>query len=207
MHRLKKYLHVVVAIALALAACISVYFFTSSYTPTVKVVETTSKLTPGRVINSSHITTNLYAPADVPKDAITNEKDVLGKTVVVTALEKQVLRKEHITSKQGSLQTLLASVAPGRVAVDLPSEAGQGLNGLEIGDKVNVYGEIGTVDENGQGYSKIDQVALHATILNVPKDDRGAIIIALTPEEEKKVADVLTRGKRVTLFLQQEGDM
>jgi hypothetical protein len=90
-------------------------------------------------------------------------------------------------------------MAPGREAVDLPAETSNGLKGVAVGDRVNVYTEYAVA--NGQeAASVVDCAAREAVILKVPpagggSDDslasaavKRSYIIAITPEEEKKVA-------------------
>ena len=56
----------------------------------------------------------------------------------------------------------------------------------------------------------IEKVAADATVLFAPTNQEmrpeksGSIIIACDPAEEQKIAQVLTGGKKVTLFLQQD---
>lgn len=167
----------------------------------------------GTVISPAYVGTKLVAKSVLPPDPITKPEDVIGKTLTVTVLNDEILRKEHIIAGKGSLNARLAAVAPGHVAVDLPQESAQGLKGLEIGDKVNVYGEVGVAGPDGKGATAVQRVASNAIILYAPSTSKSdikevkneAIIIACTPQEEQKIAEVLTKGKKVTLFLLQGG--
>lgn len=196
---------------LAVGGAAAGWFFIQSQTPTERVVVTQGKLPVGTVINPQHVTTKLVAKAMLPQGAVTKPEDATGKTLVMPVLGGDILRQEHIVAGQGSLNARLISVAPGRVAVDLPQEAAAGLRGLDMGDKVNLYGEIGVVSDDGSSATAVEMVAKDAIILYAPNVDNkrsgvDALIVGVLPEEEKRIADVLTRGKRVTVFLQQGGE-
>lgn len=210
MKKLKKYLHIVLAVALATGGGLSAWYFINSNTPTEKVVVTQGKLPSGTILNSSNISTKLVSKSAIPPGAITNPDEVMGKTLNIPVLGNEILQKDHVTAGKGSLAARLATVAPGKVAVDLPQETAQGLKGLEVGDRVNVYGEVGVSTGEGKAATMVDKVAANAIVLYVPNnqemqpDKTGAIIIACDPSEEQRIAQVLTGGKKVTLFLQQE---
>jgi len=207
--KLKKYLHIVLAVALAAGGGLSAWYFINSNTPTEKVVITSGKLSSGTIINSSHISTKLVSKSALPPGAITNPDEVIGKTLNIPVLGSEILQKDHVAEGKGSLAARLATVAPGKVAVDLPQETAQGLKGLEVGDKVNVYGEVGVPTGDGKAATMVEKVASNATVLFAPinqdmrPDKSGAIIIACDPAEEQKIAQVLTGGKKISLFLQQ----
>jgi Flp pilus assembly protein CpaB len=206
--KLKKYLHILLAIMLAAGAAVAGLSFINANTPTVKVVASTTKIPVGTVINSNHVKTKLVAKSSLPPNTVTKPEEVIGKTTTMTLLNGDILRKEHVIAGKGSLNAKLVTQAPGRVAVDLPKESAQGLIGLETGDRVNIYGETSIIGPDGKAGSQVQKVAGGAMILYAPpadikKDNRStSIIIACLPEEEANIADVLTRGKRVTLFLQ-----
>ncbi|WP_238442452.1 SAF domain-containing protein [Desulfofalx alkaliphila] len=207
---LKKYLHIILAIALAVGGATAAWYFIQSQTPTERVVVTKGKYQAGTVLTQHHIGTKLVGKAMLPDGAITSPEDVIGRTLTMSVLDDEVVRADHLIAGQGNLSARLVTVAPGRVAVDLPQDAAAGLRGIEVGDRVNIYGEIGIVTGDGQDATIVDKVAENAIILYAPNPNDmasgvAAIIIACEPEEEKIIADVLTRGKRVTLFLQQEG--
>lgn len=216
MGKLKKYLHIILALILAAGGGMAGWWFINSNTPTEKVVVTQGNLAVGTVISPSHVTTKLVAKSVMPPNTITKPEEVVGKTLTMSVLGDEILRKEHIITGKGSLNARLATIAPGRVAVDLPPESAQGLKGLEIGDIVNIYGEVGIAGPDGKGATAVEKVATGSIILYAPRTDKTdsiksskneAIIIACDPNEEQKIADVLTRGKKVSVFLQQtKGD-
>jgi len=208
--KLKKYLHIVLAVALATGGGMSAWYFINSNTPTEKVVVTKGKLPSGTIINDSNISTKLVSKSALPPGAITRPEDVLGKTLNIPVLGNEILQKDHVTAGKGSLAARLATVAPGKVAVDLPQETAQGLKGLEVGDKVNVYGEVGVPTGDGKAATKTDKIADNAVVLFAPTnqqdmrpDKSGSIIIACDPSEEPKIAQALESGKKIALFLQQ----
>ena len=200
---MKKYLHVILAVVLAVAAGLIVSMFISNNTPSVNVVVSTTRLSAGTVLQSNYVTTRMVAKSLLPGDAITDVNAVTGMVLNYPVLEGDVLREEHVTAGRGSLMARLMNTAPGKVAVDLPAETAQGLTGLSVGDEVNVYGEA-VVMYNGEYGTSIEKVADRAQIIYAPgSTGNGAIIIACTPEEEKSLAYVLSSSKKVTLFLLQ----
>ncbi|WP_031516989.1 Flp pilus assembly protein CpaB [Desulfofalx alkaliphila] len=209
MRKIKKILHILIALVLAAGAGFSVWYFLNINNPTVKVVVTRDKLPIGTVVSPNDVTTKLVAKSVMPPNAISDVNDVVGKTVVATVFRDEVLRKEHVATNKGSLQAILETIAPNRVAVDLPPDAARGLKGLSVGDKVNIYGEVAFIASDGNAATQISKVATNAIVLYSPdrsKNNNEAIIIACTPEEEKQIANVLTMGKNVTVFLQQSSD-
>ncbi len=210
MRGIKKYLHILLALLLAAGGGGAAYTYIQANTPSVNVVKINAKIPPGTVITGQHIHTQRVAKAILPPDAVTRPEEALGKTLTMTVLGEDILRKEHIVAGKGSLVARLSTVAPGKVAVDLPQEAAQGLIGLEIGDKVNVYGEVALATADGKAATTVDKVAVNATILSAPLGEEKmgqnqAIILACDPQEEQQIARVLAGGKKVTLFLQQGG--
>lgn len=210
MKLLKKYTHILLALLLAVGGGWAGYAYIQSNTPSTNIIKINSKLPPGTVITSQHIHTEMVAKSVLPPNAITKPEDAIGKTLTMTVLGEDILRKEHVVAGKGSLVARLATVAPGKVAVDLPQEAAQGLKGLEIGDKVNAYGEIAIATADGKAATTVDKVAVNAIVLYAPLGEEKmgkseAIIIACNPQEEKAIAQVLTGGKKISLFLQQGG--
>ncbi|MFZ5651784.1 MAG: RcpC/CpaB family pilus assembly protein, partial [Bacillota bacterium] len=141
-----------------------------------------------------------------------------GKTVVSgTVFEGEVIRRGHTAEDTGSLKAVLNSVAPGREAVDLPVETAPGLKGVAVGDRVNVFTEI-AVQVGKEAATIVDCVAREAVILATPANsvsdksnslastmDKGSYIIAVTPEESKKVAEGKVRGKKFSFSFLPKG--
>ena len=201
---MRKYLHVVIAVLLAAASGVLVWLFVNLNTPSVNVVVTTARLPVGAVLNESYFTTRLVAKAILPADAITNPAEVTGKMLSHAVLADEILRREHVAVGGGSLVARLITAAPGKVAVDLPPEAAQGLSGLVMGDLVNVYGEVAVEFSGGQVGSMVQKVAERAVVVAAPPvgaREKTAIVLACEPEEELQLAQVLSNNKKVTLFL------
>ncbi|MHB8156833.1 MAG: SAF domain-containing protein [Desulfocucumaceae bacterium] len=208
MSRIKKISHILFAILLASAAGVVVWYYIGINTPSAKVVVASSKLPVGTVIGNKSIAEKEYPLMAVPPDAIQSAQEVVGKTVVSgMVFAGDVLRKGHVTSDTGSLKAVLNSLAPGKEAIDLPADSAAGLRGVTAGDLVNVFTEI-TVAKD---VTSVECVAAGAVILKVPstssdKDNslssaaaKGAYVIAVTPEEAKKVAEGNVRGKKFSL--------
>ncbi|OPX89550.1 MAG: hypothetical protein A4E53_01473 [Pelotomaculum sp. PtaB.Bin104] len=102
-------------------------------------------------------------------------------------------------------------MAPGRVAVDLPADTAPGLTGVAIGDRVDLYSEMAVVDQTGKSVaSSVGPVAKGAVLIGTPNNnndkqtgpvEKGAYIVAVSPDEQKNVADSAVRGKKFTVFL------
>jgi len=214
MSRLKKISHILAALLLALAAGSLVWYYVRLNTPGVRVVVASERLAIGTVLGPKQVALNDYPPVAVPEEAETSLQSVMGKTVVSgTVFPGEVIRRGHITADTGSLKAALNILAPGREAVDLPAETSTGLRGIAVGDRVNVFTEI-TI---GKDTTAVDCVAREAVVVRVPlpapgKDtslaapaSRGAYVIAVTPEEARKVAEGTVRGKKFSISLLPAG--
>ena len=210
----KKISHILAALFLALAAGGLVWYYVRLNTPGVRVVVASERLAMGTVLGPKQVALKDYPPVAVPEEAETSLQSVLGKTVVSgTVFPGEVIRKGHITADTGSLKAALNILAPGREAVDLPAETSTGLRGIAVGDRVNVFTEI-TI---GKDTTAVDCVAREAVVVRVPlpapgRDSslaapasRGAYVIAVTPEEARKVAEGTVRGKRFSISLLPAG--
>ncbi|MCL6476985.1 MAG: hypothetical protein K6T65_01075 [Peptococcaceae bacterium] len=210
MSKIKKISHILIALLLATAAGGIVWYYVRINTPSVKVVVASEKLPIGAVLGSNNVTLRDYPVSVVPKDAETSLQNVTGKTVVSgTVFPGEVIRKGHIAADTGSLKAVLNSLAPGREAIDLPAETSVGMKGVSTGDKINVYTEI-TI---GKDTTAVECVAKEAVVLKVPPAvsgsnnsltataSKGAYIIAVTPDEAKKVAEGIVRGKKFSITL------
>lgn len=207
MSKIKKILHILIAILLASAAGGVVWYYTMINTPSSKVVLAAGKLPVGTVISTRDINEKEYPLTAIPPDAVQSAQDVVGKTVVSgTLFSGDVLRKEHIASDTGSLKAVLNSLAPGRVAIDLPEDTATGLKGVTAGDLVNVYTEVTVAKDT----TSVECVAAGAVILRTPSassgdnslsgpTSKGAYIIAITSEEAPKVSDGKVRGKKFSI--------
>ncbi|MCL5057162.1 MAG: hypothetical protein M1130_04025 [Actinobacteria bacterium] len=97
--------------------------------------------------------------------------------------------------------------------MDLPAETSTGLRGIAVGDRVNVFTEVVI----GKDATAIDCVAREAVVVRIPlpapgKDSslaapasRGAYVIAVTPEEVRRVAEGTVRGKKFSISLLPAG--
>ncbi|MHB8156818.1 MAG: SAF domain-containing protein [Desulfocucumaceae bacterium] len=207
MSLLKKIAHILIALILASIAGGIVWYYVKINTPSEKVVVSANKLPVGTVIGAQDVIIKEYPLSVVPKKAIGSVQDVIGKTVVSgMVFPGEVILKEHIASDVGSLKAVLSSLAPGREAIDLPSETAVGLKGVTAGDLVNVFSELAV----GKDITTVECVAREAVIINAPStSDRDnslaasapkeSFIIAVTPEEARKVAEGYVRGKRFSL--------
>ena len=213
MSSLKKISHILIAVLLASMAGGMVWYYVKINTPSEKVVIAAVKLPIGAVIAPEHVVLKDYPALVLPEDAEKSLLNVVGKTVVSgTIFQGEVMRRGHTASDLGSLKAVLNSVAPGREAMDLPAETASGLRGVAVGDRVNVFSEI-AVQVGKDAASMVDCVAKEAVIVRVPpassgKDNslaaaavKGAYIIAVTPEEAKKVSEGIVRGKKFSISL------
>jgi len=210
---LKKISHILIAVLLASMAGGMVWYYVKINTPGEKVVVAAVKLPIGAVIAPEHVVLKDYPASVLPEDAEKSLQNVVGKTVVSgTIFQGEVMRGGHTASDLGSLKAVLNSVAPGREAMDLPAETASGLRGVAVGDRVNVFSEI-AVQVGKDAASMVDCVAKEAVIVRVPpasagKDNslaaaavKGAYVIAVTPEEAKKVSEGIVRGKKFSISL------
>lgn len=208
---LKKYAHILLALILAAGACGLVWYTININAPSVPVITASQKLPVGTVIGPEHIRVKKYPEVAVPKDAVLKKADVLGKTVYEgPILADSVIRRSHLKAGVGSLAAELNALAPGKQAIDLPPGTATGLQGVTVGDKVDIYGEVEFI-HNNQVASKIDRVAREAIILKVPEQNgeklggpasiEGAYVVAVDPEEAAKIASGIVRGKKFSISL------
>lgn len=218
MSRIKKITHVVVAVVLAAAAGGLAWYYVKINTPGVNVVVAAETISIGTAIEPRHIVLKDYPQSVVPEDAEKSVQNVAGKTVISgTVFKGEVIRRGHTAVDRGSLKSLLGSMAPGREAIDLPAETSPGLKGIGVGERVNVYTEL-AVRQGKEPVTVVDCAATGAVILKVPpappgKDGiaaptacKGCYVIAVTPEEAKKVSEGIVRGKKFSLSLLPPGE-
>lgn len=218
MSRIKKYTHVLVAIMLASVAGGMVWYYVKMTVPGVRVVVAAERMAVGTVIDSRQVAVKDYPRSVAPGDALTSLQSVVGKTVISgTIFPGEVIRGGHITADTGSLKAVLTSVAPGREAVDLPAETAPGMKGIAVGDRVNVFTEV-VVQQGREPVTMVDYAAREAYVIRIPPAAatggaiagaspalKGAYVIAVTPEEARKVADGIVRGKKFSLTLLPAG--
>ncbi len=219
MSKIKNISHILAAILLASVAGGIVWYCVKINPPSVKVVAAAEKLPIGTVLGPNNVVLRDYPQSVAPKDAETSIQNVTGKTVVSgTVFPGEAIRKGHIAADTGSLKAVLNSLAPGREAIDLPAETSAGMRGVTAGDRVNVFTEI-AVQHGKEAVTVVDCVAREAVVVKVPpaaagKENslaaaapaaKGAYVIAVTPEEAKKVAEGIVRGKRFSLSLLPAG--
>ena len=218
MSKIKNISHILLALLLASAAGGIVWYYVKINTPSVKVVVALDKLSVGTVLGTQNVSLKDYPMTVVPREAETSLQNVLGKTVISgTVFPGEVIRKGHVASDTGSMKAVLNSMAPGREAMDLPAETAAGMKGMSVGDRVNVFTEL-TVQQGKEPVTMVDYAAKEAIVLSVPASAsggntlagtspaaKGAYVIAVTPEEAKKVADGIVRGKKFSLSLLQAG--
>lgn len=218
MSKIKNISHILLALLLASAAGGIVWYYVKVNTPSIKVVVALDKLSLGTVLGSQNVSLKEYPVAVVPREAETSLQNVLGKTIISgTVFPGEVIRKGHVASDTGSLKAVLNTMAPGREAMDLPAETASGMKGISVGDRVNVFTEL-TVQQGKEPVTMVDCAAKEAVVLSVPAAAsggntlagslpaaKGAYVIAVTPEEAKKVADGTVRGKKFSLSLLPAG--
>lgn len=218
MSRIKRISHILAAMLLASAAGGIVWYYVKTNTPSVKVVVALEKIGIGTVLNSRHVGVKEYPQSVAPRDAETSLQNVLGKAVISgTVFPGEVIRKGHLAADTGSLKAVMISVAPGREAIDLPAETAAGLKGIAVGDRVNVFTEL-VVQQGKDPVTMVDCAAKEAVVVKIPAATAGgnvlngaalavkdSYVIAVTPEEAKKVADGIVRGKRFSLSLLPAG--
>lgn len=210
--KLKRYLHILTAAVLACAAGLGLYYYAHINTPTQKVIVAATGLPAGTTVTPDMVKYDLYPKAKLPDDVITKPEDVIGKTVTVSVLENSVVRKANLTAGKGGLAVRLATLAPGRVATDLPLEAAPGLSSMNIGDHLDIYSEVVVADPAGKTAGNMTvPVAQDAILIGTPNnsndkktpgpDEKGTYIVAVKPEEKKNFAESSVHGKKYKVFL------
>ncbi len=199
MEVIKKNFAIIVAIVLAIVASLSIYFTIQAMSPTVAVVVANQNLKVGAIITKDSLTTKNYSANNIPPTAFTSKQDVIGKTIINgPVVAGDAIRSEHL-SLEGSLMATLKTYADeGWTAVELPAGAGAGLKGLKKGDRVDIYGEIGTA----QG-TVVSEIVKSAVVLSVPDAESNSpqYIVAVPANYANSIAEVMVRQKPITITL------
>lgn len=199
MEVIKKNFAIIVAIVLAIVASLSIYFTIQAMSPTVAVVVANQNLRVGAIITKDSLTTKNYSANNIPPTAFTSKQDVIGKTIINgPVVAGDAIRSEHL-SLEGSLMATLKTYADeGWTAVELPAGAGAGLKGLKKGDRVDIYGEIGTA----QG-TVVSEIVKSAVVLSVPdaESNNPQYIVAVPANYANSIAEVMVRQKPITITL------
>lgn len=210
---LKKNAAFLVSLVFAVAAAALIYASVQTTQPTVPVLVAARTLSVGETVSEKDVEVKRLPAQAVPPSALRSPRDAAGRTVTGgPVLAGDVLRAEHL-SGEGSLAAALATFAPpGRVAVELPQDAGRGMLGIRRGDVVDVYAEV-PAGPNGQG-TVVDVVARGAVVLATPWSQVGrpaqgsqggseskSFVVAVRPEEAPALASLLVRGKKAAVVL------
>lgn len=210
--KLKSGSHIFIATILALVAGLLIYYYSHINTPTKKVIVAATRLSIGTTVTPDMVQYDTRPIAKLADDAITKPEDVIGKTVSFGVLENEVIRKANLTAGKGGLAVRLTTLAPGRVATDLPLEAAPGLSGMNIGDHLDIYSEVVVADPAGKtGANMTVAVAQDAILIGTPsisndkqqpgQSEKGTYIVAVKPEEKKNFAESSVHGKKYKVFL------
>lgn len=199
MEILKKNLGLVIAVALALIASLSIYFTIKAMAPTVPVVVANQNLGVGTVVTKDVLTYKNHPTNSIPPTAFTSIQDVVGKTITNgPVVAGDVIRKEHL-SLDGSLMAALKTFAPeGWTAMELPAGAGAGLKGLKKGDRVDIFGEVNV----SQG-TIVAEITKGAVILSTPdaENNNSQYIVAVPANYANSIAEIMVRQKPITITL------
>jgi len=196
---LKNNITLLVALLLAVLAGSMVYITLSRQSPSVPVVVAAKNLPIGTVIEKDDITVKMLPPVAVPDSSYRSADKVIGMTVTAGPIVRgDIVRAPHL-AVYGSLHSTLQTLAPaGWVAVELPEEAGKGMTGIHRGDKVNICTEV----PFGEG-TVVDRLVEGAIVISVPDAEKNTanFIVAVPPEYEVPVAELIVRNKPVTITL------
>lgn len=189
----KKNLMYAIPFVIAAIAAAIIFFSIKSMSPTASVIIANQNLRVGTVITKEHLTTIPLPPKAVPMTAYTSASGVIGKTLINGPIVRgDMVRSEHL-SLEGSLMAALKSYAPeGWTALELPEGVGFGLIGVRKGDSVNIYGETP---------AGVGEIVKGAIVLSVPEGDYAQYIIAVPDNYSPVIAEVMVRGKPVTVSL------
>lgn len=195
---LKKNSTLILTIILAVAAAVIIYFSVKAMSPTTPVIVANQNLGVGTVISKEHLTTRNFPANNIPSSAFSFSQDVIGKAIINgPVVQGDMIRSEHL-SMDGSLMSALKTYAPeGWTAIALPGDS-YGMRGIKKGDKVNVYGEVGTT----QGII-VSELVKDAVVLSVSSSEKNntPYIIAVPDNYAAIVAEVIVRNKPITISL------
>mgnify|MGYP000972426805 CR=1 FL=1 len=196
MEILKKNSTIILTVVLAIAAAVIIYFSVKAMSPTTPVVVANQNLNVGTTISKEHLTTRNFPANNIPSTAFSFTQDLVGKTIVNgPVVQGDMIRSEHL-SLDGSLMAVLKTYAPeGWTAIALP---GGEIRGLKKGDRINIYGEVGTA----QGII-VSELVKNAIVLSIPNAEKNTsqYIIAVPDNYAPVVAEITVRGKPIAVTL------
>jgi SAF domain. len=138
-----------------------------SYAETQTVVRTTKEVAPYTAIKEGDVETVELPLAAIPKDALTDIREVLGKYVVTKLPPQTIVTKSMLATREGAglAVPLTEKFPPDWRAVALKAT----LLDVHVGDRVDVVG----VRKKQQGDAEVVVVARGAEVLDVAKKEDG----------------------------------
>jgi len=195
-------LFLVLAVALALAAAFSAVRVIRSFNETTQVVVAARDIAPYTAVVKDDIKVVDYPSAAVPPDAVRDPKAIVGKFLKSPVLVGEPVRMARIADTQADKSLMSARVSElGRAdvrAFALPWDPQAAVGGdITEGDRVDVVASVKIDSGTGSiGVGKI--VARNVLVLKVFKpsgNDKGSLVVALTPPQIEDIAFALTSGQ------------
>lgn len=186
----------------AAAAAILAVRIVQGFNETTPVVVAARDLAPFQVITKDDIKVQEIPTVSVPDDAVKRPEDVVGKYTRDAIYAGETIRQKRLAEARGDRGLLSAQITelqdPTIRAFALPYEPVTAVGGeVKPGDRVDIIASV-KIDAGGGmtvGVGKI--VAANVPVLKVTQgsDGKGAIIVALKPEQIEDIAFALTSGQ------------
>ncbi|MCL6449669.1 MAG: Flp pilus assembly protein CpaB [Acetobacteraceae bacterium] len=207
--------HLVVAVVAALVTAALVYFYLAAADARAEVliarqdIPARVRLQPGMFLRVS------YPAAAVHPDALTLEREVVGKYLVTPVLRGEQVLRRKLAGGPADL-SLAASLGPGERAVLVPVTPETGLGGVVLpGDRVDL---VFVADERRFGASAARVLMRSLAVLDVRDeggraasgDGRGSLpmglVVKVTPGQAERLAFALEHGRLYVALAGLEDD-
>ncbi len=195
-------LFLVIAVGLALAAAVAAVGVVRSFSETAPVVVAVKDIPPYTMVKKDDLKVANVPRVSIPKDAVFKVQEVEGRYFRAPVLANEVVRKGRIADVRGDRGLMSARLTElGRKdlrAFALPYDSVSAVGGeIRDGDRVDIVASV-KIDAGGQqvGVGKI--VARNVLVLKATKgggEEKGALIVALTPSQIEDIAFALTSGQ------------
>jgi Flp pilus assembly protein CpaB len=176
------------AVAAALAVLVGLQAASPAPVRTRLVVTAARDLPAGAVVGRGDLTRTPFLPASVPTGAVTEIRDVLGRTTT-----GPVRQGEPITDVRLLTGSVLGGY-PGRVAVPVRVADPAAVTLLRVGDRVDVMAA------DPQGHSEAVVVASRAPVVALPRAEEaalasgGLVVLAVSATTARALATAAVSG-------------
>ncbi|MGB9809059.1 MAG: Flp pilus assembly protein CpaB [Caldanaerobacter sp.] len=188
------------AVILGLAAAFTGIHIIKKYTYTETVFVATRDIEAYQRITADDIKATEMPKIAIPKDAVKDPKEIIGKHNMWPIASGDIIRKNKIadTKINSLISAKLSSLKdPTLRAFALPYTKETGVGGeINEGDRIDIIASV-KIETSGGLVGVGKTIARNVLVLKTEKpaeDGKGIIIVALTPQQIEDIAFALTSG-------------